>query len=180
MVATLQHNDVIVNDSRSKILEVEAIMRSVEGADVGGVELLELKHLFSDGIYMRQMTIPKGVALVGKIHKYAHPSILAKGKIEIFTEDGGVEVLEAPMSIISKEGTKRVGNALEETVWITVHHNPKNITDLKQLEDIVISKSYEDYDRFVAYSKMNIIEKMINKVSLAVKRILINNKIIYK
>ena len=70
------------------------------------------------------------------------------GKVEVITEGGGYETLEGPVAMISKAGTKRAVNVLEDSVWITVHHNPTNTQDLKELEKIVIADSYEEYEKF--------------------------------
>jgi hypothetical protein len=40
--------------------------------------------------------------------------------------------------LISPAGTKRVVLAHEDTVWVTVHINADNGTDLKKIEDEVI------------------------------------------
>ena len=37
-----------------------------------------------------------------------------------------------------------------DLVWVTVHHNPTNTKDLKELEDRVIAPSYEDYERYLS------------------------------
>lgn len=60
------------------------------------------------------------------------------------TEFGGYEILEGPIAMISKAGTKRVVKSLEDTTWITVHVNQGNTTDLEKLEKFVIADSYED------------------------------------
>ena len=44
-----------------------------------------LNHYFSDGIYVREITIPAGMVIVGKIHKHRHPNFLIKGKVMVIT-----------------------------------------------------------------------------------------------
>lgn len=105
-----------------------------------------LQHDFTDGMYTRTISIPKGMILTGKIHRHDHPNFLMSGKVEVFTEDEGLQTLEAPMVIMSKSGTKRVVYALEDTVWSTVHLNPTNTRDLKVLEENIIAKTYDDLD----------------------------------
>jgi len=101
-----------------------------------GEDALEwpLRHSFSDGIYSRELTIPEGGLLIGKIHKHKHHNFLLKGEIIIITEDGGIETLEAPCTVVSNPGTQRIGYAITETVWATVHLNESNTQDLELLE----------------------------------------------
>ena len=85
---------------------------------------------FAPGIYAREMTIPAGVALTGAVHKTEHLNIISKGRIAVSTDDGMKEV-SAPFAFVSKPGTKRVGLAIEETVWTTIHAT--ETTDLDKL-----------------------------------------------
>lgn len=144
---------------REAILSFENALSQQEGAVFGDSDLCPLTHSFSDGIYVREIFIPKGVVLTGKIHKHDHPNFLMKGKVKVFTEHDGFEVLTAPCHMISKAGTKRAVEAMEDTVWVTVHHNPTNTEDLKKIEDNVIAPSYSHFVKFVA-SKTGIANKL--------------------
>ena len=74
----------------------------------------------------------------------------------MITEYQGREHLKAPLSMISKAGTKRIVYALEDTVWITVHAT--NETDLEKIEEVVIAKSYEDFEKFKALNEKEILK----------------------
>jgi len=104
-----------------------------------------LKHTFSNGIYSRELTIPEGGLLIGKIHKHQHHNFLLQGEIIVITEDGGTELLQAPCTIVSKPGTQRIGYALTETVWATVHLNESNTQDLVLLEKETVVNTKEEY-----------------------------------
>lgn len=91
----------------------------------------ETRHHFADGIYSRELVIPEGCVLTGKIHKTEHMNFLIKGEITVWTEEG-MKRLKAPAILVSKPGTKRVGYAHEETIWVTVHGTHE--TDLEKLE----------------------------------------------
>lgn len=131
-------------ESRERIMEFQEILSQSEGAVFGDSDLCPLKHSFADGQYVREMFIPKGVVIVGKIHKHSHPNFLLKGKVSVFTEQDGVQELEAPLSMVSSPGTKRVVYAHEDTIWITVHKT--NSTDLVEIEEEIISKNFEKFD----------------------------------
>lgn len=126
---------------REDILKLENALAKVPGAIFGDSDMLPLKHSFAPGVYVREIFIPKGSILTGKIHRHAHPNFLMKGEVIVVTEYKGREHLKAPMSMISQAGTKRAIIALEDTIWITVHVTDE--TDLKKIEDYVIAPSYE-------------------------------------
>lgn len=99
-----------------------------------------VRHIFAPGVYLREITLPKGSVVIGKIHRHAHPNIISKGKVRVVTETGSYE-LTAPHTFISEIGTKRVVYAMEETIWTTVHVTDE--TDLQKIEEHVIAKDYE-------------------------------------
>ena len=146
METLVQNNNAIesIQDRRNKILRFEEAIGKVDGAVFGDNDLMPLEHFFTDGIYTRQITIPAGMLCVGKIHRFAHPNFLMKGRVTVFTERGGVEVHVAPKMLMSAAGTKRVVLAQTETVWVTIHKTDH--TDLKEIEDEVIAPSYEALD----------------------------------
>ncbi len=149
---------------RESILEFENTLLNLEGTTKGDSPLCPLKHSFAEGMYVREIFIPKGMILTGKIHKHSHPNFLLKGKVKVVTESGGYQILEAPMSIISVAGTKRAVHALEDTVWVTVHLNESNTADLNKIEKYVIAESYEDYDKFKSLESKPIKKFFINFV----------------
>lgn len=106
---------------------------------------LEIKttHYFSDGIYAREIFIPKGTLLTGKIHKTEHMNICSQGDISVLTENG-IKRIKAPFTMSCRPGTKRVGYAHEDTVWTTIHGTHE--TDLKMLESELIAKSHDQVE----------------------------------
>lgn len=92
-------------------------------------------HYFADGVYGRALLIPAGTALTGKMHRQRHLNFLMQGTIRVWT-DQGMKDLEAPQIIVSEPGTKRVGFAMTDTIWVTVHATDK--TDLDEIEAEVI------------------------------------------
>lgn len=134
---------------RDAILRFETALSQLPNALFGDV--FPLKHGFADGVYVREIFIPKGYILTGKIHKYAHPNFLMQGEVIVVTEHEGVQHLKAPLSLISQAGTKRAVIALEDTIWITVHVT--NETDLDKIEEAIIAKNYATFDAFT-FSKL--------------------------
>jgi hypothetical protein len=138
---------------RKQILNFQSLLQNVDDKkyivvdDKQSTKICPLKHTFSDGIYVREIFIPAGMFIVGKIHKHDHPNFLLSGEVTVVTEDG-IEDLKGPLSIMSKAGTKRALYAITDLVWITVHANPTNTEDLKELEEEIIAPTYLDYEKF--------------------------------
>ena len=114
---------------------------------IGNSDALPLTHSFSDGIYVREIFIPKGMLAIGRIHKTNHSFFIMKGRLRFFTETG-VKEIEAPYYGNAIAGTKRVSVALEDTVFVNVFPNPNNIRDIEELEDIFLVNSYEEYKNY--------------------------------
>lgn len=98
-----------------------------------------VRHWFAPGIYAREMTIPAGVVLTGAVHRHEHLCTVSKGRIAVSTDEGMKELC-AGATIVSAPGAKRVGYAIEETIWTTYHPNPTNERDL----DKVMAEIIED------------------------------------
>jgi hypothetical protein len=113
--------------TREQIERLEAQMRMMEQLPIEPV------HHFADGLYAREILIRAGTILTGKVHSTEHLNIVSQGRIAVWTEDG-MQIVAAPHTMVSRPGTKRVGFALEDTVWTTIHANPDNLTDLGALE----------------------------------------------
>ncbi len=139
--------DLSTQVCRSDILKLQ---RSIEELpDAKGEEELERdynEHFFAPGVYGRQMTIPAGMCIVGKIHKHAHINVITEGVIKVVTQFGE-DVYHAPRTWVSEPGTKRAVYALEETVWLTIHANPEDKEDIREIEEDVIASSFEEFDR---------------------------------
>lgn len=135
-------NDVSIFDQfsaptlREKVQRMEDALLGMPHAHIPE----DVHHHFAPGVYMRELRIPKGAVLTGKIHRTDHLNILAKGEISVLTEHG-VQRLTAPAVISSSAGIKRAGYAHEDCVWITVH--PTHETDLAKLEEQLIAPSFE-------------------------------------
>lgn len=124
---------------REKVFAIEDEIRKLPKAEIAE------RHYFSPGVYAREITIPAGTVLTGKIHKYAQLNILSKGDISVLTEDG-IKRVQAPFTIVSPAGTKRVAYVHEEVVWTTIHGTDE--TDLEKLEAHFIAQSEEEYLAF--------------------------------
>ena len=151
---TLENKGIILfeQDGSNFMEQVENLERLLINSGspdifVGNSEELPLKHLFSDGIYTREIFLKKEMFAIGKIHKYEHTFFLIKGKLRICTENG-VKEIEAPFYGVSPSGTKRVVYALEDSIFVNVHANPENITNIDKLEEKFVVSSFEEYNKY--------------------------------
>lgn len=129
-------------EMRDKIVALESEILKLPQAE------WKTSHHFMPGVYLREVFIPKDVVVTGAIHKKAHLNILSQGEISVWTEDG-MKRLKAPCVIPSQPGIKRAGYAHEDTVWITVCHNPSNESDIEKLEDLFTANSFEEFSKFM-------------------------------
>lgn len=105
-----------------------------------------LKHHFAPGVYIREIFMPAGAIVLGKIHKTEHFNIVQQGRLLIFSEEGAHEI-KAPCTFVSKPGVQKVLYIAEDTVWSTVHLTEER--DLEKLEAALIEPddSYPQLDR---------------------------------
>jgi hypothetical protein len=130
---------LVSQDFRAKVLEMELVMREKPQVEC------HVDHVFAPGLYARQIHMPAGALVVGKIHKHAHINTISKGKCLVATEFG-FEELVAPHTFVSKPGTKRAVLVIEDTVWTTYH--PTEETDMEKVENHVIAKTYDEFLTF--------------------------------
>lgn len=136
-------------DLREEILRLEAAMMAMPEHHIQ----FKVMHHFAPKIYMRELFIPKGATLTGKIHKTEHLNILSQGHLSVMTEDG-IKTLKASSVVKSQPGTKRVGHAHEDSIWITVHHNPDDETDPDKLEERLIAKTFGELPGSAEFKKL--------------------------
>jgi len=145
----LRHGGEITFDRpltvREEVVSFENKMKqSIAEVPANEVEI-PTKHYFSKGVYAREIFIPAGTILTGHIHKYENLNIISKGKIEVLVGDR-LEIIEAPFTIVSPPGTKRIARALEDTVWTTIHGTEER--NLSLIEDMFICKTEAEYLEF--------------------------------
>ena len=128
---------------KENIVDFENQLKMVPGAMFG--DSMPLEHIFTPGLYVRQIIMPRGMLITSKIHKHEHPYFVMQGDVSVLTEDGPVSI-KAPYIGVTKAGTKRVLYIHEDTIWVTVHKTDK--TDLEDIEDEIIAKNFNELDGF--------------------------------
>ena len=96
-----------------------------------------ITHHFTPGVYSREMFVPAGLLMTGMVHKTEHLSIFLEGRMLVPNESGESIEIVAPIVEIAQPGIKRVGVALEDVRWITVHQTYE--TDIEVLEQTLVT-----------------------------------------
>lgn len=112
-----------------KVSELHTELQGRFDVDVGTV------HYFSDGLYSKEMHIPKGFIAGSHAHTYSHLSILAKGSVLVRTDSTEVRY-DAPACIEIKAGIHHSIESLEDTVWYCVHATDE--TDESKVNAVLI------------------------------------------
>ena len=124
---------------RERVIAIESEMEKFEQLEITP------KHYFSPGVYAREITIPAGTLLTGRIHKYTQLNILSGGEMSVLTEDGIVRV-KAPFTVVSPPGTKRIAIAHTDCTWTTILATDE--TDAEKMEDLFTVATEQEYLAF--------------------------------
>lgn len=138
-LAILAGREKVTNLERSLISLIKEQKPEFEPGNTD--DICPIKHHWAPGVYGREIFIPAGTVIVGKIHKHAHLNCISQGLVMVATPFG-VETLQAPANFISKPWTKRAVYALEDTVWTTIH--PTDKTTVAEVEADIIAASFDE------------------------------------
>jgi len=143
-----QTKKIAVQGFRDKIISLESKLLTQQNPNIvkGNSDSFPLTHSFSDGVYIREMSMLKDGIVIGKIHNKSQTWFLMKGKIKVATEDG-IVVYTAPTYVNAPAGAKRVVQAIEDSVFINVYPNPDNTTNIKTLEERLTCATYEAFEK---------------------------------
>lgn len=127
-----------VKSTRAMILELGNFL--INGK-IDGYEKIDCKviHRFSDGVYLREIMMPAGARVVGKIHTTEHLNIIISGYATVITAEDQFEVYPG-FVFNSLSGTQKVVIVHEDCVWQTVHATKE--TDVKKIESSLTVESY--------------------------------------
>lgn len=93
---------------------------------------LPVKHIFTPGLYAREVYMFQGALGTTNIHLTCHPFVISQGVVSVWTDETGWQLIRAPFTGITKPGTRRVLYIHEDTVWTTFH-----VTDETDPEEIM-------------------------------------------
>ena len=106
-------------------------------------------HMFTNGMYIREIFMPAGSLITSKVHKTEHPYIVSYGKVAVSIDGDDWDEITAPYTGITKAGTRRVLYIIEDCIW-TTYHNFDGVSS--------------DYNEFSDEEKEKIVEKIEEKI----------------
>lgn len=98
---------------------------------------------FASDSYVREMVIPAGTCVIGRVHKTDCINILLEGEIVIVDNDGNRKEMKSPQVFIAKAGHQKAGFAIKDTRWLNCFSCKE-----EQLSDVVnhfTVETEEDY-----------------------------------
>jgi len=96
-----------------------------------------------NGMYIREILIPAGSSLVGRVHLYPYVDIMLSGDITIISSDEPEPIRYSGANVLyGIPGRKRTGFAHEDTRWITVHNS--DIKDGDEFYEKLTAESIEE------------------------------------
>jgi len=105
-------------------------------------KIYPLKQHIEDGLYTRELFMPKGSLIISMIHKHNHPSFLLKGKLSFIADNGTVKHIQAPCTVFTKQGTQRVFYTHEDVQWCCVYKT--DATTFEEAEADVYTNDYRE------------------------------------
>lgn len=140
MIAFVNALDV---EGRRKFIK-KCLEHALAAVDEIGETPTPLKHHFSEGVYAREVFIPKGTFVVGAIHRREQLNILSSGELTVITVEG-IRRVKAPFTVVSPPGTQRVALAHEDSTWTTILKTDEK--DIQKIEEEFIVESYEELEK---------------------------------
>jgi hypothetical protein len=131
-----------VKDSDARLIRgfIAELEKMCENDDLPLLDI-PIDNYFSKDVYAREMKLPQGTLIVGKIHRHENLNILSEGEVSVLDE-GGVRRIKAPTTFVAPPGTKRVIYAHTPVTWTTIHGTGER--DLDKIEAEFIAKTYDD------------------------------------
>jgi quercetin dioxygenase-like cupin family protein len=141
----------------SLFIREAALREKVDGlqdylADMPQSEI-PVTNTFAGGVYAREIFIPKGTMLIGKVHLTEHFNICLKGDLTFLTVDGPKRVI-GPTMFVAPAGTKKLAYANEDSIWVNMH--PAITDDPEQIVDALTVSKFADFDRLMDKARHSI------------------------
>lgn len=130
--------DAATPDTGSKVMNLALAMKGEIDAGRQSQVDMPLQHYFLPGVYLREIFMPAGTVVVGKVHKTRHFNIVQKGKLA-YSDGKALKFLEAPCTFVSDAGVQKALYIIEDCTWTTVHLTDNR--DMESLESEIIEPS---------------------------------------
>jgi len=118
-----------------QIIAIESLLKTLPQS------VFDITETMIDGVYVRSIIIPEGSILTGKVHNFESIAILAYGTLAL-ANGAEAKVITGPTIMIDEPGIKRLGKALTDCLFFTVH---KYNGLISEAETYLSSETPEDY-----------------------------------
>ena len=115
------------------------------------IQSFPVKHHLENGLYTREVFMPKGHLCVSFIHKQTHPGFFLSGEMSVLMDTGEIKRMKAPMKVITEIGTQRIGYMHEDCVWVCVYRTDKET--IEEAEEEVYTLNYRELPEYVIINK---------------------------
>lgn len=109
-------------------------------------------HHIENGMYTRELFMPKGALVVSFIHKQNHPSFFLEGEMSLLMDTGEVKRVKGPMVVQTEVGTQRVAYIHEDTRWACVYRT--DATTVEEAEKEVYTLDFRELPESVIQKKL--------------------------
>lgn len=116
--------------SREKILALESELSKLPQLPP---EARPVRHIFAPGVYLREIFLPPGACVTGRIHRFDHVCMVL-GDLTVYSQDEGLKRISGCETFVSTAGVKRAVVTHMPTWFTTIHPNPTDERDIAKLE----------------------------------------------
>ena len=96
-------------------------------------DMAKIKHIHSDGVYIKAYRVPAGLKIYSKRFPDDHVTILGQGSVVVENGDENIKFV-APAHFMFEAMTRYTVHTLEDSVWYCVHAT--NETDPAMLAEL--------------------------------------------
>ena len=144
-------NNALVDQRRAEINNIEDFLKQLcvtrvkKGLDQP-IPYINTHH-FAEGLYVRAYYGVKDSVATSQIHKREHITVLCAGHCRVVStsqSENRIDIYKDFAIMVTPPLTQRALYFLEDTTIITVHTNPDNIRDMKELENMHVMNNFEE------------------------------------
>lgn len=110
-----------------------------EMVKVGSPVECPVTHRFTPGMYIREIFMPAGTWVTSMTHNTVHPFFVLQGKANVYSDNDGAQIIEAPYVGVTTPGTRRVLEIITDCIWCTCHPTdiqPKGLSEHDVLDAV--------------------------------------------
>jgi len=146
------HDNVSIEDKEKRIANRNVIetyknaLTQEVGSERGIMDEINdngLSELLFDGVYVRELFIPKGITIVSELWNRERLWVILTGEVSFISELGRKRV-KAPFVEMAPFGSRIALYAHEDTRWIAISRG-NDCNDLTEIEEKIKAKDYNKF-----------------------------------